>query len=498
MAIVSVHIPAIGEGLQEARLVATLKNPGDRVRRDEPIYQMETDKAVMDVESPYEGVIVEWLAPVDTVMPIGAEIAKMEVVEAGEAPAAAPAPAASGSAQAGEEVPLMIPAIGEGLQEARLVATLKNPGDTIKRDEPIYQMETDKAVMDVESPYDGVLVSWSAPIDTVLPIGGQVGVVRLTSAAATAAPVAHAPAAPASAPAAAAPSTAARPAASHDLRAIPPRTRAYAKEKGIDEATLVTLPAAGSKLMPEDVDAYLAGGSASTAAPTKGQGYTDTPVSSKQRVLNSRMVRGNELVVPGTISVAVNWEPIEALRAEVKAKGGDFQPSTFTMFAYCVSRVLEKYPQFRTAMRGDDTYRTYDHANLGIAVALEGGELVIAVVEKSDALSFREFADEARAKIDLARSGKDQANETVTISLTNMQNYGLRDAVPVVVPPSVATLFIGEVYNGLRQNTSELHLQRTCNLGLTFDHRVLNGAAAANFMADIKSTVEAVRTLITL
>jgi pyruvate/2-oxoglutarate dehydrogenase complex dihydrolipoamide acyltransferase (E2) component len=149
-------------------------------------------------------------------------------------------------------------------------------------------------------------------------------------------------------------------------------------------------------------------------------------------------------------------------------------------------------------MRGDDTYRTYDHANLGIAVALEGGELVIAVVEKSDALSFREFADEARAKIDLARSGKDQANETVTISLTNMQNYGLRDAVPVVVPPSVATLFIGEVYNGLRQNTNELHLQRTCNLGLTFDHRVLNGAAAANFMADIKSTVEAVRTLITL
>ena len=75
MPIESVCIPQRGEGLQEARLVAVLKQPGDFVKRDEPIYQMETDKAVMDVESPFEGTLVSWSAPVDTILAIGAEVA---------------------------------------------------------------------------------------------------------------------------------------------------------------------------------------------------------------------------------------------------------------------------------------------------------------------------------------------------------------------------------------------------------------------------------------
>src|SRR5215216_3244227 len=79
MPIIAVRIPQMGEGLQEARLVAVLKQPGDSVKRDEPIYQMETDKAVMDVESPYEGRIVEWLAEVDTILPIGSPVASMDV-----------------------------------------------------------------------------------------------------------------------------------------------------------------------------------------------------------------------------------------------------------------------------------------------------------------------------------------------------------------------------------------------------------------------------------
>ena len=79
MPIVSVCIPQMGEGLQEARLVAVLKQPGDFVKRDEPLYQMETDKAVMDVESPFEGVLTEWLVATDTILPIGSEIAKMDV-----------------------------------------------------------------------------------------------------------------------------------------------------------------------------------------------------------------------------------------------------------------------------------------------------------------------------------------------------------------------------------------------------------------------------------
>lgn len=384
-----------------------------------------------------------------------------------------------------------IPQIGEGLQEARLVAVLKQPGDKVRRDEPIYQMETDKAVMDVESPYEGTLVEWLAPVDTILPIGGEVARMEVADGVEESAP-AHghggAPAAPVEMA-----DTQASGEGGARLQGIPPRTRAYAKEKGLTDADLAKVPAAGSKLMPSDIDAYLAGGAGGGAT---GAGYKDAAVPSKQRVLNSRMVRGNAVVVPGTITVTVNWGPIEELRAKVKAGGGDFQPSAFTMFAYCVAKALGEFPAFRTTMPNDDTYRTYDHANLGIAVALPGDELVIAVVEESDALDWRTFAERARDRIELARGGKDQANESVTLSLTNMQNYGLRDAVPVVVPPSVATLFIGEVFNGLDPEATEVKLRRQVNLALTFDHRVINGAGAANFMKSIKEKVEAISSLI--
>ncbi len=391
-------------------------------------------------------------------------------------------------------VSVRIPQIGEGLQEARLVAVLKNPGDRVKRDEPIYQMETDKAVMDVESPYEGTLTEWLAEVDTILPIGGEVARMDVADGVSEVA-TGHGPA-----PVAEAATGAAAPAATEGGSRnanIPPRTRAYAKEKGISDSDLTAISAPSGKLMPSDIDAHLAGG-APAAKPTTGAGYTERPVPQKQRLLASRLVRGSQLVVPGTISVAVNWEPIDNLRARIKAAGGDFQPSAFTMIAYAVAQTLKDYPALRSNLQGENTMRTYDHVALGIAVGLPGDELVLAVVEDADTLSWRDFAAKARAQIELARGGQDQANEAVTLSLTNMQNFGLRDAVAVVVPPGVGTIFIGEVYNGLAQDTSELKVRRTVNLALTFDHRVMNGVGAANFLNGIKEKIESIGALIAL
>lgn len=392
-------------------------------------------------------------------------------------------------------ISVRIPQIGEGLQEARLVAVLKQPGDKVKRDEPIYQMETDKAVMDVESPYEGVLTEWLAPVDAILPIGGEVARMEVANGVSEApvghgTPAAEVRAAPAAEPVAAG--------AQARNATIPPRTRAYAKEKGLSDDQLASVPSAGGKLMPSDVDAFLAGGPivhAPAKPAAKGPGaYQEVELGSKQRVLNSRMVRGNALVVPGTIGCAMNWEPILSLREEIRANGGEFQPSTFTMFAYAVAQTIKDFPAIRSSLVGDSTYRTYNHSALGIAVSLPGDELVIAVVEDSDKLGWRDFAARCREKIDYAREGHDQANEEVTLSLTNMQSFGLRDAVPVVVPPACATLFLGEVYNGI--DTTELKFQKMANLALTFDHRVVNGVGAANFMNAVKAACENIRNLI--
>ncbi len=380
-------------------------------------------------------------------------------------------------------VSLFIPQIGEGLQEARLVAVLKQPGDAVKRDEPIYQMETDKAVMDVESPYEGTLTKWSAKVDDVLLIGAEVAVMN-TQDAAQEAPTHGSPAASAGTAGAAVSSGTDR------RRDVPPRTRAYAKEKGLSEDDLADIPAKGSKLMPEDVDEFLSGGAGG------GKGYSEIEMPGKQRVLASRLQRGSQLAVPGTETVVCNWGPIESLRKELKDGGGAFQPSVFTMFSFAVAKTLADFPGFRSTIVGDWRIRTCDHVNLGIAVALPGDELVIAKVTGADALSWREFAQAMWDAIELARAGKDQADESITISLTNMQGFGLRDAVAVVVPPGVATLFIGEAYNGLDQSVGELKLQRCANMGLTFDHRLINGVGAANLLNAIRDKVQDIRSLV--
>ena len=521
MPLVSVKIPQIGEGLQEARVVAFLKKPGDMVKRDEPIYQMETDKAVMDVESPIDGVLVSWSAKVDDVVAIGGEIAKFETSglsdhgsEIREEQAPVPLKAVEKTVTATTLPPkeqgeglnvasLFVPQIGEGLLEARIVAFLKNPGDDVKRDDPIYQMETDKAVMDVESPYAGKLISWTAKVDDVIAIGAEVGKMQVagwTEVAGSGHGLSTSPvpkledsrelpllggeekAAPTSQSA----SSAVR------LQGIPPRSRAYAKEKGISPEALVNVPFAGSKLMPADIDTFLAGGGTANVVgkaqvSSSGIKFTERQMAGKQRVLNSRMVRSNSLVVPGTMTVVTKWGPIEEERAKLKAGGGKFQPSGFTMFAYAVTKAMAEFPAFRSSLAGDDKIRTYDFVSLGIAVSLPGDELVIAVVDSADTFDWQDFASATRDRIALARSGKDQAHEAVTVSLTNMQAFGLRDAIPVVVAPSMATIFLGETFRDLDEAG---RMQKVVNVTMTFDHRLCNGVGAAEFLTKVREYVE--------
>jgi pyruvate dehydrogenase E2 component (dihydrolipoamide acetyltransferase) len=231
-------------------------------------------------------------------------------------------------------------------------------------------------------------------------------------------------------------------------------------------------------------------------ATKRGDGFSEVEMPSKQRVLASRLQRGSQLAVPGTETVVLDWGPIEALRAKIKIAGGAFQPSTFTIFSFAVAKTLADFPGLRSTIVGDSVVRTYSHANLGVAVALPGDELVIAKIERADTYDWRAFADVMRERIEAARQGKDQADESVTVSLTNMQGFGLRDAVAVVVPPGVATLFLGEPYNGLDQRVGELKLQRCANMGVTFDHRLINGVGAANFLNAVREKVEAIGDLV--
>ena len=215
-------------------------------------------------------------------------------------------------------IAVRIPQMGEGLQEALLVEFLKQPGEQITRDEPIYVMETDKATTDVESPYDGVLVEWTAEPGTVMAIGSEVGRMEVADGVKEM-PAGHGPADEATADdAKRSESDSANEKSGGSLSSpkskrsdvvIPPRTKKYLKEKGLLDVA-DSIPVAGSKMMPDDVDRFLSAQTKTNATytPEETDEYAEAELPKSQVTLNYRLVRGSTSCVPVTVMQTVDWK----------------------------------------------------------------------------------------------------------------------------------------------------------------------------------------------
>ncbi len=392
-------------------------------------------------------------------------------------------------------VDVRIPQLGEGLQEARIVRFLKAPGEMVARDEPIYEMETDKAVMEIESPAEGRLVEWTAREDEVLPIGAVIG--RIDSAAHLIEPQPLPPFQPEAEPARATPQKS----AVHPIETVaelrndllPPKTRARARELGISNEQLAAHAArVGRKLMPADLEDLRAQTTIERAM-AASEGYTDMAMPVRQRTLIHRLHSGQSGVIQATLEMPLEWSAIERARGSIKEAGGELQPSQFILFAWCVAQASAEHPQFRRAMNGEAGIREYFHLNLGIAVARPGDELMMARIDSADTLGLADFVTEAQRNIQAVRSGADQASQLMQVSLTNMGTTGARFGIPVVAAPAVATLFVGTPYHeAYPLETGGVGFRKTAHLVMTFDHRLANGIGAAAFLVDIKARVEAI------
>ncbi len=401
-------------------------------------------------------------------------------------------------------ISIRIPQLGEGLQEALLVEFLKKPGDVIKRDEAIYVMETDKATTDVESPYDGKLIEWTVETGTVLQIGAEIGKIEVAEGVKEV-PTGHGPADSHATSASAdhsSSSTSSRATAEPAVRGgeggvmIPPKTRKYLKDKGLLEIA-DQIPCSGKKLMPEDVDAFVAAGGV-TAAPadkaaplTATDAYDVVNLPQSQIVLNYRLVRGTQVCVPVTVMSEINWSAVEQARQRTKASGG---PTAFAMACWCVVQALKQHDKFRSVLSSDGrALKVFKRVNLGVAVALPGDEMVTAVVRDADQLSAADFFQRLAQQIEIARDGKDQADESTTLTVSNIGKAGMKIGIPAIVAPAVATLAIGETYALPVPDGSSFKFQPTVTATLSFDHRIANGVGAANFLNAVKSQIESFR-----
>ncbi|GAA3755601.1 amino acid adenylation domain-containing protein [Salinactinospora qingdaonensis] len=343
---------------------------------------------------------------------------------------------------------LVVPQLGEGIVEVRIVRLLKDPGDRVAKDEVIYEMEHDKAAVEIESPADGVLREWVVSEGDDVAVGDPVAVLD---------PVGEQP-------------------------RIPPKTRRLAQELGIDREELETIPAAGRVLLPQDVQSYAARresdgeDEAEAAQEEAAQAAEETEpevhLSPRQLELNRAMRGASGQTVPATVAMPLDAELLDRAVAQAESEAA----TPFQEFARRVARVAADHPRLRWYRIDDERVRVHERVNLGIAVAAEGGDLTVAAVTGADQLSENGFAQQYAQAVEEAREGRSQADGSVSLIVSHLGEDAVTFAVPVVVPPAVATLFLGARDNDVRQ------------MVLSFDHSLVNGEDAARFLAAIRDS----------
>jgi 2-oxoisovalerate dehydrogenase E1 component len=205
--------------------------------------------------------------------------------------------------------------------------------------------------------------------------------------------------------------------------------------------------------------------------------------------LSPTVTRKLSRVIPANLQIDARWDAIRKARDAAKKKNGKEAPSPSVMIAWTVVRAMEKHAPFRRLILEDETIIENKNFDLGIAVAIEGDRLATAVVTDANRKSWNEFVEVYRKTVEETRGGRlDAMNAPVVIS--SLGAFGVRTGAPIVVPPSVGTLFIGSAHREMLPNGKKNESAEVITLSLTFDHRVVNGAGAANFVHEIKEQIE--------
>ena len=524
--IIEVKVPDIGD-FAEVPVIELYVKVGDSIKVDDAIATLESDKATMDVPSTVDGVIKEVLVQLGAKVGEGSVLIK---VETGGAAVAAPAPAAQAAAPApapsaapvaaapaagGGVVEVKVPDIGD-FAEVPVIELYVKVGDSIKVDDAIATLESDKATMDVPSTVAGTVKEVLVQLGSKVGEGTVLIKVETGASAPAAAPQAAAPApaaAPVSVSAPVSASTAAAPAAL--APALPagskvhasPSVRAYARELGVD---LNKVPAPGPKnrIVNEDLTKYVKGimsgavaGPAAAAAGASLGGGLDLlpwpkvdfakfgeievkPLSRIKKISGQNLSRNWVMIPAVTYHEDADITDIEAFRVLLNKENEKGGGAKLTMLAFlmkaCV-KGLQKFPEFNASLDGDNLVLK-KYFNIGFAADTPNG-LVVPVVKNVDKKSVFELAQESGDLAKQARDGKlkpaDMSGSCFTIS--SLGGIGGTYFAPIVNAPEVAILGVNKSAMKPVWDGKAFVPRLTLPLSLTADHRVIDGALATRF-----------------
>jgi len=560
-------MPQLGESIAEGTIVKWLKQPGDAVKKDENVLVISTDKVEAEIPAPATGVLLSIDVVEGTTVNVGtvlgyvgaageaaakapaaapAAAAPAKAAPPPAAPAAAPAPAApapvaSGSVDGATKV--IMPQLGESIAEGTIVKWLKQPGDSVKKDENILVISTDKVEAEIPAPISGTLVNIAVPEGTTVAVGTVLGYVGAAGAAvvtAAAAPAAAA-AAPAAvvAPAAAAPMTvsADRVApSSSDGRFVSPLVRKIAADTGVSDAELAGLPGTGNngRVTKKDLQSYVddkkagrvaapvaaapvaaapaprapvAAPAAAPAAPkapgitfAAGQREVIKPASPMRKVIMQNMVASKQTSAHVHTFFDIDFSAVDRVRRAHKTRfeAEEGVKLTYTVFiAAAIAQCLRRHPYLNAEIRGTDLVFKGD-VHLGMAVSIETPEpgLMVPVIKNADQLNLRGLAHTITDLATRVRSRKIKPDEISgsTFTITNPGNYGAIIGTPVINQPNLAIFGVGRIQKEVVvrevDGLDSLAIRPMGVVSLGFDHRLIDGATADMFMADVKKTLE--------
>ena len=543
----SVTMPALGESVSEGTVTRWLKAEGDHVNVDEPLLEVSTDKVDTEIPSPVAGTLQKIVVGIDQTVPVGAELA---VIADGAAPAATPVPAAPAApvtpppapvvvapvaatpatpppaaapaAQSGAGTVITMPALGESVSEGTVTRWLKSVGDSIAVDEALLEVSTDKVDTEIPSPVAGTLLSIDVAVDTTVPVGARLGLIGASGGAVStptpvapaapvvATPVTPAPAAPVVATPVAAPAVTqvmSQPADAY----VTPIVRKLASELGVNLAS-VKGTGIGGRIRKEDVEAVApkAGVTApSQPAPARSSAPT-SPVSASplrgttvtmsrlRKVIAARMVESLQVSAQLTTVIEVDVTKIARLRdrskATFEAREG-VKLSFLPFFSVAVCEALKQHPVLNCSIDGDQiNYHGAEH--LGIAVDTERG-LLVPVIHNAGDLNMGGIARKIADLAARTRDNKVTPDELGggTFTLTNTGSRGALFDTPIINQPQVAILGLGAVVKRPTVVKGEdggetIAIRSMVYLGLSYDHRIVDGADAARFLVTLKERLE--------
>jgi pyruvate dehydrogenase E2 component (dihydrolipoamide acetyltransferase) len=420
---------------------------------------------------------------------------------------------------------VIMPQMGESIFEGTITKWLKKPGDKVQRDEPLFEISTDKVDAEIPAPASGVLQDIKAAEGSTVQVNTVVGTIagdgEANAAPAKSAPAAKKDEAPAKAQAAA-PVAAPAPAAAQDEESYDevrssPLVRKMAREHGVD-LNRVTGTGTGGRITKQDIQAFLDKGPASaavTASPSVSASAAPTPATSRptpaatipgdlvpmsqmRKIIAQRMIESRRTSAHVHCMFEVDLTRIVNLRNKLKNSFEQRHGARLTFMPFFVRAAiiaLQQYPIVNASLEGDSV-RYHKHVNAGIAVALDWG-LIVPVLKSADELNFLGLQ---RGITDLGERSRTkklmpQDVEGSTFTITNPGQFGAVFGLPIINQPNSAIMGVGGITKQPmvvtdKDGTDSIAIRSVVHLTLGYDHRLIDGAVADQFMVVVKKALE--------